>query len=281
MNMTMQDSVAKHLLPVNVPVFPEAVIRCEHVRKVYARQGARTVAIEDLSLQVHRGEYLCILGRTGCGKSTTVNLLLGLQQASGGGVSVLGHDPHREFAALRGRIGCIFQGDRLLPWRSILDNVRLPLEILRVDERTLSPTPRQWLQRVGLGDFADAFPHELSGGMRQRAAMARALVSDPQIVLADEAFGHLDEVTGRQIKSDFRQLAKAGGKTVVHITHSIEEAIAQADRIVVLAPRGRVVASIRTSEGIAEADGVDGLRRRLYALIEGAGQAPLADAVHA
>lgn len=256
---------------MNIAHFPDPVIRYERVGKVFERDGARTVAIDGLSLTVSRGEYLCLLGRTGCGKSTALNLLLGLQQASSGQVTVLGHDPHRDFAALKGRLGCIFQGDRLLPWRSVIDNVRLPLEILDIDERRLAPGPRQWLERVGLADFADAFPHELSGGMRQRVAMARALVSDPEIVLADEAFGHLDEVTGRQIKTDFRKLVGDAGKTVVHVTHSIEEAIALADRIVVLGRHGRIHAGIRTGEGIAGEEGAEGLRRRLYALVEQSG----------
>lgn len=266
---------------MTVSQFPEAVIHFEHVGKVFERDGVRTVAIDGLSLSVGRGEYLCVLGRTGCGKSTALNLVLGLQQASSGSVRVLGHDPHRDFAALKGRLACIFQGDRLLPWRSVAGNVRLPLEILGIAERSLALGPLDWLQRMGLGDFADAFPHELSGGMRQRAAMARALVSDPEIVLADEAFGHLDEVTGRQIKTDFRRLMKDSGRTVVHVTHSIEEAIALADRIVVLGRHGRIHASFRTGEGLAGEGGADGFRRRLYAQVEQSGGPPLAAAANA
>jgi NitT/TauT family transport system ATP-binding protein len=256
-------------------VQPRAVIRFEQVRKVYERHGARTVAVDGLSFSVRDGEYLCIIGRTGCGKSTTLNLLLGLQQASAGRIEVLGCDPWKQFRALKGKLGCIFQGDRLLPWRSILDNVRLPLEILGLDERKLAIGPLEWLQRVGLGDFAGAYPHELSGGMRQRAAMARALVSSPRIILADEAFGHLDEVTGRQLKADLRRLAREGGQTVVHITHSIDEAIEQADRILLFG-RGRLFASF---QGRAEASlDRDGFRRHLYAQIELSGRAAVEEA---
>ncbi len=259
----------------------ETVIRYERVGKVFAREGVRTTALDGLSFSVNRGEYLCIIGRTGCGKSTTINLLLGLLQASSGTVTVLGQDPHRDFAALKGRLACIFQGDRLLPWRSAIDNVRLPLEILGIDERSLALSPLDWLQRVGLAEFAAAFPHELSGGMRQRVAIARALVSDPEIVLADEAFGHLDEVTGHQLKSDFKRLAGHSGKTVVHITHSIEEAIALADRIIVLGRHGRIFSSFQTSEIAASEGGHDGLRRRIYAQIELSGQWALPEAANA
>ncbi len=252
-------------------------IRFDAVRKLYERDGKRTLAIDNLSFDIARGEYVCIVGRTGCGKSTTVNLLLGLSAASSGRVSVLGHDPHRDFDALRGRIACIFQGDRLLPWRSALDNVRLPLEVLGIDEAALRISPRQWLARVGLGDFVHALPHELSGGMRQRVAMARALVANPEIVLADESFGHLDEVTAQKLKTDFRQLARDTGKTIVHITHSIDEAIQQADRILVLGAQGRLSASFHPAD---EAGGnVEQLRERIYRQIESsAGALPVTQA---
>lgn len=246
----------------------EAVIRYAGVRKSFGEGAALAPVIDGLDFEVRRGEYLCIIGSTGSGKSTTLNLMLGLLAASAGEVRVLGFDPSREFQALRGRLGCIFQGDRLLPWRSALDNVRLPLEILGIDERTLAVTPLDWLARVGLGESAQAFPHQLSGGMRQRVAMARALVSDPEIVLADEAFGHLDEVTGHRLKTDFKQVAREAGKTVVHVTHSIDEAVQLADRILLLGRHGRVFASFRPDRELAGSEGVESFKRRIYSQIE-------------
>ena len=221
----------------------EIAISFRNVSKAFA--GRRTVvAIDDLSFDVRTGEYLCIVGRTGCGKSTTIGLLLGLEKPSGGNVSVFGCDPFRQFDALRGKIGCVFQSDRLLPWRSAIDNIRVPIEIIGLDERRLQQKPTQWLDRLGLRAFENAYPHELSGGMRQRVALARALVSDPKILLADEAFGHLDEVTGDELRRDFHRLAKESGKTVLHVTHSIDEAITLSDRILVFGRPGHVAADI-------------------------------------
>jgi NitT/TauT family transport system ATP-binding protein len=221
----------------------DAVIAFCGVAKIFGGRSPVT-AIADLSFEVRRGEYVCIVGRTGCGKSTTVNLLLGIEKPSRGTVSILGLDPFRAFDRLRGEIGCVFQNDRLLPWRSALGNVRVPLEIMRRPEHGLKERPEQLLGRLGLSGFANAFPHQLSGGMRQRVALARALVSDPNILVADEAFGHLDEVTGGQLRTEFRELAKASGKTVLHITHSIDEAILLADRVLVFGRPGRVVGDI-------------------------------------
>jgi NitT/TauT family transport system ATP-binding protein len=144
-------------------------------------------------------------------------------------------------------VGCVFQSDRLLPWRSAIDNVRVPLEIIGLSEAELPEKPADLIARLGLRGFENAYPHELSGGMRQRVALARALISDPDVLLADEAFGHLDEVTGERLRKEFWQLAKDGGKTVLHITHSIDEAISLSDRILVFGRPGRVAADIRIS----------------------------------
>jgi NitT/TauT family transport system ATP-binding protein len=209
-------------------------------------QGDRTIsALEHLTFAIAQGEYTCVLGRSGCGKSTTANLLLGLERPTAGRIAVFGQDPADDFAQLRGRLGSIFQSDRLLPWRTALENVRLPLEILHLERSHLSTSPHEWLERLGLQGFESAYPHQLSGGMRSRAALARALVAEPDILIADEAFAHLDEVSAERLRREFHHLAKTEGKTVLHITHSIDEALSLADRILVLGKPGHVVADLQ------------------------------------
>lgn len=222
------------------------------VDKVFDSRNGRTTAVQGMSFAIRKGEFVSVLGRSGCGKSTTVNLILGLLEASAGQVSVLGANPYAEFSSLRGRIACVFQADRLLPWRSAIDNVRLPLEILGINEDDLSVSPEAWLEKLGLGGLASHYAHQLSGGMRQRVAFARALVSDPEIILADEAFGNLDEVTGERLRRDFRSIVDMTGKTVLQITHSIDEAMSLADRILVFGRPGHVVAEITVARGSLE-----------------------------
>jgi NitT/TauT family transport system ATP-binding protein len=257
----------------------ELAISFRNVAKVFTR-GQRVTAISDLSFDVQRGAYVCIVGRTGCGKSTTVNLLLGIEPPSGGSVAVLGLDPFRQFDALRGKIGCIFQGDRLLPWRNAIDNVRVPIEIIGKNERELNPGPQQLLQRLGLNGFETAFPNQLSGGMRQRVAIARALASDPDILLADEAFGHLDEVTGGKLRAEFKQLVKETGKTVVHITHSIDEAIQLSDRSLVFGRPGHVARQFML-DGKRTGPQRDRWREEIFGVIEASDLAGVGGAIAA
>lgn len=243
----------------------EVLISFRGVTKRFSGRRPLT-AVSELSFEVARGEYVCIVGQTGCGKSSALNLLLGVEKPSSGSISVLGHDPFRQFNALRGQIGCVFQSDRLLPWRTAIGNVRVPIEIIGRREAELPEDPRRLLERLGLGGFENAYPHELSGGMRQRVGLARALASDPAILLADEAFGHLDEVTGRRLRVEFRQVAKQGGKTVLHVTHSIDEAITISDRILVFGRPGHVVADIAL-KGCSDRSGHEALHEKILRLI--------------
>jgi NitT/TauT family transport system ATP-binding protein len=217
-----------------------SAIVLDHVSKKFSSYGREVTAVDGLSMAVELGEYVCIVGRSGGGKSTTVNLILGLLAPTKGTVRVFGHDPVRGGDILRGRVACVFQSDRLMPWRTALENVRLPLEIIGREEARLAISPAEWLSRFKLDGFEDAYPHELSGGMRQRVALARAMACEPDIVLADESFASLDAVTGETLRKEFRSVVKETGKTVIHITHSIDEATSLADRILVFGRPGRV-----------------------------------------
>jgi NitT/TauT family transport system ATP-binding protein len=141
----------------------------------------------------------------------------------------------------------VFQQDRLLPWRSALDNVKLPLELIGVPEAQQRERSMAWLNRLGLGNFIGAYPHELSGGMRQRVAIGRAFVVQPGILLADEAFGHLDEVTAAELRETFLSLARESGSTAILITHQLEEAIGVGDRIVVFGRSAKLLADIHVN----------------------------------
>jgi NitT/TauT family transport system ATP-binding protein len=252
---------------IEASLMGEVLISFRSVTKTFSGRRPLT-AVSDLSFEIERGDYVCIVGQTGCGKSTALNLVLGIEKPSYGSISVLGHDPFIQFNALRGQIGCVFQSDRLLPWRTAIGNVRVPIEIIGRRECELPENPRKLLERLGLGGFENAYPRELSGGMRQRVGLARALASDPAILLADEAFGHLDEVTSGRLRAEFRQIAKQGGKTVLHVTHSIDEAIMLSDRVLVFGRPGHVAADLRL-EGDCRTLQRDTLREKILRLIGG------------
>ncbi|MDR7481430.1 MAG: ATP-binding cassette domain-containing protein [Armatimonadota bacterium] len=222
-------------------------IHVRGLRKVYRQKGTgvQVVAIDRLDFTVRQGEVVAIVGRTGCGKSTFLHILIGLEWPSAGAVEIDGLTPYGDFAAFRGRIAAVFQQDRLLPWRTVLHNVELGLEILGVEPGRRREVAEAWLDRLGLGQFLGAFPGELSGGMRQRVALARAFAVNPEILVADEAFGHLDEVTSAQIRQDFLSLARAEGKTVFLVTHQIEEALAVGERVLVFGRPATVLADVR------------------------------------
>lgn len=217
-----------------VPALP--LIELKSVSKSFGEQ----VVVDAISLEVRRGEIVALLGRTGAGKSTVMNMLMGTLGCDSGSVRVAGVDPFREFRALKGKLAVSFQTDRLLPWRTALDNAALGLQILgrsRTDARRIA---REWLVRVKLEGAEDKYVHELSGGMRQRVSLARALAVDPEIVLLDESFSQLDHVTSKALRADFSRLVRQVGKTCVFVTHRIDDALEMADRILVLAAPARV-----------------------------------------
>jgi NitT/TauT family transport system ATP-binding protein len=166
------------------------------------------------------------------------DLIAGLIEPSSGTVRVLGHDSFREFAFFRGKIGIIFQNDRLMPWRTAIENVLLGLEILDAEPRQAREIARGWLARLGLTGHENDYPHALSGGMRQRVSIARAFAVDPEILLCDEPFSALDEMTARDLRSEFTRLVRQNGKTAVFVTHSINEPMQVGDRLLVFLPAG-------------------------------------------
>ena len=215
------------------------------------------MAVRDTTLRVREGEFVSVVGPTGCGKSTLLNVAAGLLAPSSGEVRVFGDLLH----GINARAGYMFQTEALLPWRSAIDNVLLGLQYRGVPPEQAQAQAQAWLERVGLGQFGERFPHQLSGGMRKRAALAQTLVLDPDIILMDEPFGALDVQTRQLMENELLALWAAKRKAVLFITHDLDEAIAMSDRVVVLSagpathpigefeidlPRPRDVAEIRS-----------------------------------
>jgi NitT/TauT family transport system ATP-binding protein len=228
-----------------------------------SQDGARYTAIRDTTLQVAPGEFVSVVGPTGCGKSTLLNIAVGLLEPSAGKVRVFGEP----LAGLNRKAGYLFQTEALMPWRTALQNVTAGLEFRGVEPAEAKRDAEQWLQRVGLRGFEGRYPHQLSGGMRKRVALAQTLILDPQIILMDEPFSALDIQTRQLMENELLEIWSANRKSVVFITHDLEEAISLSDRVVVLAagpeshpigefpidlPRPRDVAEIRLTPRFIE-----------------------------
>jgi NitT/TauT family transport system ATP-binding protein len=220
----------------------EPEIRFQHVSKVfgrtYANDGFR--AVDDLNLDIEPGQLVAILGKTGCGKSTMFNMIAGLSAPSAGTLTVSGRDPFRDFNSFRGKVAIVFQIDRLLPWRTAIENVELGLEMLHLPREERRAVAQKWLTTLGLAGHEHDYPHALSGGMRQRVSIARAFATNAGILLCDEPFSALDEMTANRLREEFARLVRDNGKTAVFITHSINEALQLGDRIVVLRRPARI-----------------------------------------
>jgi NitT/TauT family transport system ATP-binding protein len=229
-------------------VTPKAEIHFDRVSKSFPAQneGAEPFrAVDELSLDIARGEMVALLGKTGCGKSTTFNLIAGLMEPSEGSVRVQGLDPFKNFNDLRGKIAVVFQNDRLLPWRTAIGNVELGLEMLNKPAPERREVAQFWLSRLGLAGHEQDFPHALSGGMRQRVSVARAFATDASILLCDEPFSSLDEVTSQRLRAEFVSLVRENGKTAVFITHSINEALQIGQRVIVMTRPAKVAYDVR------------------------------------
>ena len=212
----------------------DAFIRIDQVCKTFAaRDGAPIVAVDNVDLHIGGAEFVSLLGPSGCGKSTLLSLVAGLIQPSAGGVDIGG----AEIAAPYTNVGIVFQSDLLLDWRTVLGNVLVQFEMRGQDPRPHEARARELIASVGLAGFEKKYPWELSGGMRQRVSICRALIHDPPLLLMDEPFGALDALTREQLQVDLQRIWQSSRKTVLFVTHSISEAVFLSDRVVVMTPR--------------------------------------------
>ena len=207
-----------------------AAVEFDRITCTFAGAKGSYTAVKDVTLAVGAGEFVSVVGPTGCGKSTLLNVVAGLLKPSSGQVRIFGEP----LAGINRRAGYMFQSEALMPWRNALDNVTAGLEFRGVASDEARRRGREWLERVGLTGFEDRFPHQLSGGMRKRTALAQMLILDPQILLMDEPFSALDIQTRQMMENELLELWSADRKSVVFITHDLEEAISLSDRIVVL-----------------------------------------------
>jgi NitT/TauT family transport system ATP-binding protein len=195
-----------------------------------------TLALDRVSFDIARGEFVSLVGPSGCGKSTALRLIAGLTSVNEGGVTWAGDRP---------RLGFVFQDAALMPWATVEKNVRLPLELMSAPEETMTFRVAETLALVGLEKFAGVYPRELSGGMRMRVSIARALAADPAVLLMDEPFAALDELTRERLNDELRELWSTKNLTIVFVTHSIYESVYLSSRTIVMSPRpGKVVADI-------------------------------------
>ena len=251
--------------PAPAPALALERITCTFAARpgVKGSSAANYTAVKDTSLSVAAGEFVSVVGPTGCGKSTLLNVAAGLLAPSAGSVRIGG----ATLSGINEHAGYLFQADALMPWRSALANVRVGLEFRGAEKAEATSRAREWLARVGLAGFEDRFPHQLSGGMRKRVALAQMLILDPALLLMDEPFAALDVQTRQLMENELLDLWHADRKSVLFITHDLEEAISLSDRVVVLSagpatrtigefaidlPRPRDVADIRMTPRFVE-----------------------------
>jgi NitT/TauT family transport system ATP-binding protein len=220
----------------------QPLLAIEHLGKFYkTRHGERIEALKDINLTIGEGEFVTVVGPSGCGKSTLLKILAGLERRSSGSVRFAGRaldGPTRE-------LGLVFQAPVLLAWRTVLENVMLPIEVQRRDRASHLVKAKELLAMAGLEGFANRYPFELSGGMQQRVSICRALIHDPSFLLMDEPFGALDAMTRETMNLELLRIWKETRKTAMLVTHSIPEAVFLADRVVAMSARpGRILESI-------------------------------------
>jgi NitT/TauT family transport system ATP-binding protein len=217
-----------------------SLLSVESVGKDYNVRGRKVVALESIDLDVAEGEFVTIVGPSGCGKSTLLNLIVGLLRSSSGRITFRG----APIDGICTKIGYVTQKDNLLPWRPLIENVEIALEIRGVEAGARRRQAAEWIERVGLKGFEEHYPHELSGGMRQRANIIRTLIYDPELILMDEPFGPLDAQTRIVLQDQLLKIWWTTRKTILFITHDLIEAITLADRVVLMSSRPGKVKSI-------------------------------------
>lgn len=215
-------------------------IEVKDVSVHYTQKNKEFQALEHVNLSINKGEFICLLGPSGCGKTTLLNAIAGFEKVSEGSITIAG-EPVREPEL---RYVTIFQNYGLLPWRTVQRNVELGLEAVKVPKKKRAETAKKYIDLVGLSKFQNSHPNQLSGGMQQRVAIARALAVNPDILFMDEPFGALDAITRMKLQEDVRNLSVKEKKTIIFVTHDIEEAVYLADRVVVMTPNPGKIKSI-------------------------------------
>ncbi|MCH4239547.1 MAG: ABC transporter ATP-binding protein [Oscillospiraceae bacterium] len=221
-----------------------AEILIEHIGMTYHTDGGEDVpALSDVNLSVAKGEFISLLGPSGCGKTTLLRIIADLLQPTSGKIQVAGETPHE--VRMQKKYGIVFQSPVLYDWRTVRRNIRLPLEIMKLPKQEQEARVNHMLELVGLTEFGDHYPFELSGGMQQRVGIARALAINPEILLMDEPFSALDEFTKEKLHEDLLRIWRKTNKTIVFVTHNIAESVFLSDRVCVLSPHpGRLSAIV-------------------------------------
>jgi len=230
-------------------------VRAAGVSKVFSKRQGGVHALDTVDLEVAPGEFVALIGPSGCGKSTLMRLIADLDEPTGGELAVFGKTAHQ--ARLDQDYGIAFQSAGLLPWRTVAGNIALPLEIHGVSAAQRKARVAELVALVGLAEFTDSHPDQLSGGMQQRVAIARALAEGPRLLLMDEPFGALDEMTRERMQTELSRISGETGAAVVFVTHSIPEAVYLSDRVVVMSPRpGRITEIVDVPFGAERAEGL-------------------------
>ncbi len=224
-----------------------SVIDAQNVMKTFPTEKTRILVLDDISFSVKRDEFLCLVGPSGCGKSTMLRIIAGLEKPDSGRVLFNGEP----IVKPRPKIAMVFQLFGLLPWKTALDNVEVPLEVLNVPKQNRMHVAEEYLQMVGLEGFENTYPHDLSGGMKQRVGIARALALKPEVLLMDEPFSSLDELTAKTLRELVLNIWRNPAlptNTFIMVSHNVEEAVFMADRVIIMSPRpGKIVGEVNVN----------------------------------